>query len=180
MTRMFLSAVIIIFILFSAASAYADSSSEEPGDIWAYNDPNEFIIAVVTRLQQKTQYGQDLSVLSPAERIVYITQILEMEVNNGGFDQYFFHSSGDCSSEAVSAFQAIGANTTAEICRKAVSAFGRDIPVDWFERQEMMSESDSEEIAEILHECDMAFYDYQDDLLGLTYRYILENREQFN
>ncbi len=180
MTHRFLSVIIILFLLLSAALACTDGISEDPGDIWAYDDPNEFIIAIVTHLLQKTQHGQDLSVLSPAERIVFITQILEMEVNNGGFDQYFLNSSGDCSNEVVSAFRAIGANATAEICQKAVSAFGREIPVDRSERQEMMDESRSEEIDEILHECDLAFYDYQDDLLGLTYRYILEHREQFN
>ena len=148
--------------------------------LWKLDNPDDFVIALMEHLEQKTQYGRDLSVLTPAERAVYITQTLEMEVNNGGFSQFFYNSSGDYANELVSAFHAIGANATANICLRAVSVFGRDIPVDRFEREEMMDELLSDEIAAILDECDKSLYAYEDDLAELTYRYVLENKDQFN
>lgn len=147
--------------------------------IWNLTDTNDFVIALIEHLDEKTQYGEDMSVLSDAERIFYITQTLEMEVNNGGFSQFFFNSSGDFSNELVGAFTAIGANTTAGICQKAIDAFGRDIPVDRDERQEMLDELESDELNEILEECDSAFYDYEDNLNELNYDFVMKNKESF-
>lgn len=154
-----------------------DTSMEH---IWNLTDTNDFVIAMTEHLNEKTQYGEDMSVLSDAERIFYITQTLEMEVNNGGFSQFFYNSSGDFSNELVGAFTAIGANTTAAICQKAIDAFGRDIPVDRDERQEMLDELESDELDEILEECDDAFFAYEDDLNELNYNFAMKNKEQFS
>ena len=147
--------------------------------IWNLTDTNDFVVAMTEHLDNKTQYGEDMSALSEAERIFYITQTLEMEVNNGGFSQFFYNSSGNFSNELVGAFTAIGANATAAICQKAISAFGRDIPVDRDEREEMLDELESDEFDEILEECDSAFYDYEDNLNELNYNFVMKNKESF-
>ena len=147
--------------------------------IWNLTDTNDFVVAMTEHLDNKTQYGEDMSALSEAERIFYITQTLEMEVNNGGFSQFFYNSSGNFSNELVGAFTAIGANATAAICQKAISAFGRDIPVDSDEREKMLDELESDEIDEILEECDSAFCDYEDDLNQLNYNFVIKNKESF-
>ena len=148
--------------------------------IWNLTDTNDFVVAMTEHLDNKTQYGEDMSALSEPERIFYITQTLEMEVNNGGFSQFFYNSSGNFSNELVGAFTAIGANATAAICQKAISAFGRDIPVDRDEREEMLDELESDEFNEILEECDKAFYDYEDNLNELNYNFVMKNKEFFN
>ena len=148
--------------------------------IWNLTDTNDFVVAMTEHLDNKTQYGEDMSALSEAERIFYITQTLEMEVNNGGFSQFFYNSSGNFSNELVGAFTAIGANATAAICQKAISAFGRDIPVDRDEREEMLDELESDEFNEILEECDKAFCDYEDNLNELNYNFVMKNKEFFN
>lgn len=147
--------------------------------IWSLTDTNDFVIAMMEHLDKKTNYGKDMSVLSEAERIFYVTQSLEMEVNNGGFSQFFYNSAGNFSCELVSAFTAIGADTTADICRRAIEAFGCDIPADRNEREEMLDEMESDEIDEILEECDDAFYDYEDDLNTLNYNFVMKNKEYF-
>ena len=148
--------------------------------IWNLTDTTDFVIAMTGHLNEKTHYGEDMSVLSDAERIFYITQILEMEVNNGGFSQFFYNSSGDFSNELVNAFTAIGANKTAAICQKAINAFGRDIPVDRDEREEMLDELESDELDAILNECDDAFFAYEEDLNKLNYNFVMKNKEQFS
>lgn len=148
--------------------------------IWNLTDTNDFVVAMTEHLDNKTQYGEDMSALSEAERIFYITQTLEMEVNNGGFSQFFYNSSGNFSNELVGAFTAIGANATAAICQKAISAFGRDIPVDRDEREEMLDELESDEFDKILEECDNAFCDYEDNLNELNYNFVMKNKEFFN
>ena len=147
--------------------------------IWSITDTNDFVIAMSEHITEKAQYGENISALSEAERVFYITQILEMEVNNGGFSQFFFNSSGNFSNELVSAFTAIGANKTAAICQKAINAFGRDIPNDWEARNEMLDELESDEIDEILEECDSVFFAYEEDLNALNYNFVMNNKEQF-
>ena len=148
--------------------------------IWSITDKSDFVIAMSEYITKKVQYGKNVAALSEAERVFYITQILEMEVNNGGFSQFFFNSSGNFSNELVSAFTAIGAHKTAAICQKAINAFGRDIPVDWEERREMLDELESDEIIEILEECDSAFFAYEEDLNELNYNFVMNNKEQFS
>lgn len=147
--------------------------------IWSITDKSDFVIAMSEYIAKKAQYGENISALSEAERAFYITQILEMEVNNGGIIQFFDNFGGKFSNELVSAFTAIGAHKTAAICQKAINAFGRDIPVDWEERREMLDELESDEIIEILEECDSAFFAYEEDLNALNYDFVMNNKEQF-
>lgn len=148
--------------------------------IWKLTDTNKFAIALLSHLEGKTQYGDNLSVLSEAERIFYVTQTLEAEVSNGGFSQFFYNSSSEFSNEIVSAFSAIGAHATAEICQKAIDSFGREIPDDADEREELLDELlDDEEIEAVLEECDEAFYKYEEDLNELNYRFVMEHKESF-
>ena len=157
----------------------AKQESSNIQHIWNLTDPNDFIVAMTEYLDNKTQYGDDMSVLSEAERIFYITQTVEMEVNNGGFSQFFYNSSGNFSNELVSAFTAIGAKVTAAICQKAISAFGRNIPVDRDKRVEMLDELESEEIDKILEECYSSFCDYEDNLNELNYNFVIKNKKSF-
>ena len=47
--------------------------------------------------------------LSHAERVVACLTELEMEVNNGGFDQYYWNAPGDHTLETVAALRELGA-----------------------------------------------------------------------
>ena len=37
--------------------------------IWSLTDTNDFVVTMMEHLDQKTQHGEDMSVLSEAERI---------------------------------------------------------------------------------------------------------------
>jgi Domain of unknown function (DUF4375) len=50
-----------------------------------------------------------LNNLSPAAGYLYLTWLVEGEVNNGGFNQYFWNGYGDYANEAVKAFEYFGA-----------------------------------------------------------------------
>lgn len=148
-------------------------------EIWKIENIEDFIIAMNDHIGEKCQYGDKISVLNEYERVFFVTQQLEMEVNNGGFSQFFYNSSGDFSHELVHAFTEIGANKTAAICKKALGAFPQTFPVNRYERQEMLDEIESDEIEEIFDECDDEFYEYEDDLTTLNYEYIRKNKQFF-
>lgn len=125
-------------------------------------------------------YGQNVDSLNEYERTIFVTQELENEVNNGGFFQFFDNSSGQFASEIVQAFINIGAEKTAEICRKAVEAFGQELPVDWEERRSLLDQIADAAVADVLDACDTAFYSYEENLEALNAAYIRKHIEHFD
>ncbi len=151
-------------------------------DIWKIEEKENFIVALDQYIAEKCEYGDKMEVLNVDQRVLYITQALEMEVNNGGFAQFFFNSDGCFGNELVASFEKIGAKKTAEICKKAISIYGDKVPTDRDEREEILTpddEKEEERIEEILDECDDAFFEYEDDLLELNYQFIINNKESF-
>ncbi len=137
---------------------------------------NNFVVDMCDTVCEKCKYGDDIEKLNEHERVFYVTQILEQEVNNGGFSQFFYNSSGDFSNELVDAFTKIGALKTAEICKKALAVFNGNVPSDRDEREELLDNLDCDDV---LSECDDEFYEYEDNLEELNYTYIMEHRSFF-
>lgn len=52
--------------------------------------------------------------------------LVEFEVNNGGFDQYFYNTEGVLGAKAVSAFEFFGATELAQITREANAIFQKE------------------------------------------------------
>ena len=151
-------------------------------DIWKIEEKENFIVALDQYIAEKCEYGDKMEVLNVDQRVFYITQALEMEVNNGGFAQFFFNSSGGFANELVFSFKKIGAMKTAEICKKAISIYGDKVPTDRDERENVLTpddENEEERIEEVLNECDDAFFEYEDDLVELNYQFIINNKESF-
>lgn len=57
--------------------------------------------------------------LTPAQRAFYVIWIIEKEVNNGGFNQFYFNSSGQLADLGEEAFRRIGAHQFSELIRDA-------------------------------------------------------------
>ncbi|HET9408669.1 MAG TPA: DUF4375 domain-containing protein [Candidatus Sulfotelmatobacter sp.] len=95
---------------------------------------------------------------------------LEMEVNNGGFDPFFYNSAGDDTADIIQALDAVGAANTADILRRAAARFpGGMPPKDRYERQNILLEISPD--AEAFEELDGEFCAYPDDLSELIKKY---------
>ena len=117
--------------------------------------------------------------LSQPEDYVLTVLGLERQINNGGFDQYFFNASGDHVYTALDALKAIKADATADLLQKAIEAFPSDtVPSDEKERRDLMKDI-PESISNIWDDLDNRFYEYQDDIATLLLDYIKENIESF-
>ena len=185
-------AVVLIMIVVIGFTYIGDRQEKEPEqswwggnaptleEIWNIDDKVNFVVEMGYYTVRKCEYGDNISVLTKPERVIYIVTTLDGEVHNGGFDQYFWNSSGDQANELVDAFIEIGAPQTAAICEKALSVFGGHVPEDRDERNEVLDALDGDLVDEILSECDDAFYDYEEDLTELCYAYIMNNKDQFN
>ena len=147
------------------------------GDLQEKIDLTDFIIKQMHHLCDKSNYGDAIDKLNSHERVFFAAQLLEQEVNNGGFDQYFSNSSGNLANEIVAAFREIGAPKTAAICEKALSVFHGSVPTDWDVRQDLLEELDC---GDVWDECDDAFYEYEENLDALHYQYVLAHRDSFD
>jgi len=117
--------------------------------------------------------------LSQPERVFLCVWDLEAEVNNGGFDQYYFNSAGDHALDTVRALETIGAKRTAELVRTMNSLFGPAGPSPArFKRQDQLS-SLRDSVANKLHDADKRFYKYDDNLEQLLTAFVSRDLEAF-
>jgi hypothetical protein len=142
-------------------------------------DTNRSIIEFDNFIGELCDYGDDFSKLTDYQKLFYLNQNLEREINNGGFKQYFFNSSGDNAHETILSLKAIGADTTADILQKAIDQFpNKTVPKDRDERTEIVEQI--EEVAdEVWNELDQKFYEYQDDLNILNIEYVKKYKNFF-
>jgi hypothetical protein len=105
------------------------------------------------------------------EEVVRLIETLEGEVNNGGFDQFFYNSAGDETAEIIQALETVGALKVAEIVKRAAGKFpGGMPPRDRFPRQDLLLAKVSPN-AGAFADVDQEFYAYPDDLSGLLAKY---------
>jgi len=149
-------------------------------DIWKFEDETDLVIALDNYIAGKCSYGSKTELLSSPERIFFICQTLEREINNGGFSQFYFNSSGNFAAETPDALSEIGANRTSEIVRQANSLFVKGLNKDRLQCEKMFNEFLTEETEEKLNSLDNDFYKYEDNLLKLNYDYVMKNKENFS
>src|SRR5262245_35236339 len=112
------------------------------------------------------------SELSELERLLVTIWGVEADVNNGGFDQYYFNSYGDYALLAPAALREIGAISMAALVERANSAFGPGgPPADRDLRQERL-EALRDAAAALWAELDEQFCNYPDDVARLLQQYV--------
>lgn len=117
--------------------------------------------------------------LSENEKLFVYIENLEREINNGGFNQYFFNLSGNHAQETVQALKKIKANKTATLLEKAIEQFpDSNVPSDRIERQEIM-EKVEDKADEVWDELDNSFYKYEDDIAELLLDFVKNNIDDF-
>ncbi|NZA27692.1 DMP19 family protein [Luteimonas sp. SJ-92] len=109
--------------------------------------------------------------LSEPDRVLATIWGLEGDVNNGGFDQYYFNSSGDLARYAPTALDLIGATQMGNIVKRANALFGPSGPSpDRFAREEQLFALTNR--FSTWDELDRAFYAYPDDISKLLSAYL--------
>lgn len=142
-------------------------------------DTNNSIIEIDNYICKLCSYGDTLERLREPQKHFYFNQNLEREINNGGFNQYFYNSSGDFAHETITSLRAIGANKTADILQKAIEQFPSSaVPKDRTKRQEILEQIE-DTANEVWEQLDQTFYKYEDDLNKLNIEYIKQNRGSF-
>ncbi len=160
MTKVSIIKIIVALIILVLCSCSVLSKKS----IWEKDDLSLFEY-IFEKLNKKSDYGSDPSSLNDKEKVFMSMALLEQEVNNGGFDQYFLNLEGKYNDILVSSAEAIKAYDIAEICKKALAVYAEH--------------SEQEGIIEELSEYDDAFYKSKDPISELCVKYAKENKKYF-
>ena len=148
-------------------------------DLLSAENINDSIIKVDEYISELCSWGDDIDKLSTVQKNFWYNQNLEREINNGGFNQYFFNSSGDFAHETIHSLNEIKAFKTVDILKEAMALFpGGEVPADRRKRQELLVDI-QDNAEQKWNELDQAFYCYEDDLNNLNMEYLRENKDKF-
>ena len=105
--------------------------------------------------------------LGPREQLLVTLWGLEADINNGGFDQYYFNSYGDQAQIAPAALRQIGATQMAALVERANAQFGLGGPsMDQDQRQVDLLQI-REAAGPVWEALEQEFWRYPDDIEAL-------------
>ena len=118
--------------------------------------------------------GEYFIQLADSDKILVTIWGLEADVNNGGFDQYYFNGSGDQAYYASYALESIGAHKMASIVSSANDVFGPDGPSrDRSVRQKQLTlVAQNDGVQSPWGALDREFQGYPDDIASLLIAYL--------
>lgn len=142
-------------------------------------DAHKVVMDVDDQLNRLSNYGDDVDLLNDLQKVALYVGNLEREINNGGFSQVYWNSSGEFAEETVVSLQEIGALETATIVHKANNEFPHGEVARSKEARIAIINGIEENAEKVWAQCDQEFYKYPDDLAGLLAKFISENRQAF-
>lgn len=157
-----------------------DNVTLQASEIIARKNQNEIVSDLYNVISEKCENGDLINELNGIERIFYLCQTFELEMNNGGINHFYRNVSGNFANETVEALLEIGAKQTALILDKGNSVFKEGIvPEDLDVRIEEIENQDYRDISWLFDELDRQFYERKEDLEKLNLDYVLSNKEAF-
>lgn len=136
--------------------------------------------AIRHRIWQKVE-ANGIGCLSRTEEMLLILNAFVATVFNGGFEQYFYQSTGgNFPREALEGLRAIGANISAGIMERAMAVFpSENLPAEAGARERLVDEL-LEQAEPIWKKCDDDLYDawQKEHISELTLAYVLRHRTE--
>lgn len=129
--------------------------------------------------QEEWNDSEIIPKLSKAQQAFYITWEVESEVNNGGFNQFYFNSSGQWADKAVNAFLFFGATKHADLMDRANKIYHKIKP-DLDKANDGSLENFSKTYKDNpLNALDDEFYKIGEPLQQMRIKYIRQHPEEF-
>lgn len=133
-------------------------------------EPHEILGNLAAIIMYKEQ-EHGMETLSRQERYIYAVEGMLTEVNNGGFNQFFFNSSGELAYDLVPALAAIGSVQFKEIASRAIDIFGTIPSLDEESRYSHLEKITQDDELQLWEECDEEFYDCEEQIEQMAVMY---------
>ena len=85
--------------------------------------PDAVVHHVTFRVHGQEDPGNAFEQLPPGIRAVYSTWVVDAEVNNGGFNQFFYNRDVSLAGEALAGYELLGAEDYADVMRAAIATY---------------------------------------------------------
>jgi hypothetical protein len=121
-----------------------------------------------------------LASFSQAERFVYALQAMSREVNNGGWSQFFFNSSGHLAFDLVPALEAMGSKENLSIARRALQRFGKPKSLTDEDRAKHLEKLTKDGEENPWDDLEDEFYENPEDLEAMTLKFIAKSPGEFS
>ena len=111
------------------------------GDALLQKDPDQALWVAMVDLVFASAGGPYLENLSRPCQVLYLIELVEREVNNGGFEQFFYNVAGNFAAEAKEAIAELRLENLLQLLNQACSHFPDGIvPKDQDLRRTLLSE----------------------------------------
>jgi len=120
-----------------------------------------------------------LASFTQAERFVYAIEGMQREVNNGGWNQFFFNSSGALAFDLVPALEAMGSKQNLSIARRAVELFGKPASLGEDDRAKHLVKITKDSEENPWEKLEDEFYQAPEDLEAMIIEFIARNQAEF-
>jgi hypothetical protein len=191
----------LLAIAASLISSRKDPSSSRPGPpaprpqstIWPVialaqldetpDDQLEYFIYCAQLDAMNDHYDWAYEIVSewtPGMQMLYTTWVLEGDVNNGGFNQYFWNTEGKFVDMALAGYARVGASAHVDIVQRAIAVYKEEAEM----MQDFKDESTVDAFCESyehtkLNDLDTEFFALDEDVSGLRVRYIRQHLDEF-
>jgi hypothetical protein len=110
-------------------------------------------------------------------RTVYCIVVLETQVNNGGFDQYFSNLYGQFAFDTILMLRSIKAFEKAQLLIEALQVYNlnnliKEDFVIWLTRRDWILQADNELLSNKTINIDKAYWNSKDDIVSLLGNYV--------
>ena len=117
--------------------------------------------------------------LTEPQRNYYCVSLLDAEVNNGGFSQYFFNSYSDRWPQTLTALKELNLTRVHELLKSALDLFGPSGPSQHRAERESQLAALVDKIEPRLSELDERYYKSSSDVYSTLMLYAAENPDDF-
>jgi len=137
-------------------------------------EPHELLSNLSSIIMYKEQ-EHGIESLSQQERYIYAVDGMLTEVNNGGFNQFFFNSTGELAYDLVPALEVIGSIKLKDIAARAIDIFGKIPSLDEDSRYAHLEKITQDDELQLWEECDDEFYDCDEQIESMAIKYSEKN-----
>jgi hypothetical protein len=121
-----------------------------------------------------------VNILPPGTAAIYTTWLVDVEVNHGGFNQFFFNPHGKLAGHALAGYELLGAEEYASVMRAAIATHEaeRDRVRPLYDEQTLEAFGESSRVTE-LDEIDQRYYALGDRIYDAWAVFVRERPELF-
>jgi hypothetical protein len=143
--------------------------------------PGPLVCAVVLRpFYELADDESGLPRLNEGQRAVYALYVADFEILNGGFEQFWFNSSGGVANHLLPAAELVGSPEFAAVFRDAAALWpDGKVPRDRAKREVLLDTIDADKVAELDERYAATQYKRKTALANVLASYIRAHRDQF-